>query len=102
MSDATRTSTLEITRTRDELVLSAPHLLPLVRLWFRVRADPADRSSYIQLRLLSQRGVDRCPTCEQALSLEGYRKTRTGFAEREVLACSGCRTTYVLHERHVV
>lgn len=101
MSDATRTTTIEITRTTDRLVLNAPHLLQLVRLLFRARTDPDDRSSYIQLRLLSQQGLDRCASCDERLSLDGYRKTRTGFAEREVLCCSGCRTTFVLHERHV-
>ena len=101
MSDATRTRTIEIDGTHGSLVLHAPQLLRLVRLLFRARTDPDDRSSYIQLRLLAQQGVDRCPSCDERLGLDGYRKTRTGFAEREVLCCAGCRTTFVLHERHV-
>lgn len=100
MSDAVHTTTRTL-ETTDVLVLKAPQLLGLVRLMFRVRTNPDDKSSYIQLKLMAQRGLDRCPSCEAALVLEGYRRTRTEFAEREVLACRGCRTTFVLHERHV-
>lgn len=99
MADVVRTITKEITET--PLILKAPQLLSLVRLMFRVRTHPEDRSSYIQLKLMSQEGLDRCPGCEHGLALDGYRRTRTKFLEREVLACQGCRTTFVLHERHV-
>lgn len=100
MSDAVRTINKETTETGN-LVLKAPQLLSLVRLMFRARTHPDDKTSYIQLKLLSQRGLDRCPSCQARLALDGYRRTRTGFAEREVLSCRGCRTTFVLHERHV-
>lgn len=93
------TTVREITRVTSEgLVFSAPQLLPLVRLMLQVREAPADKSSYIQLRLLSQQGLDRCPSCRCPLGLDGYRRTKTAFSDREVLACVACRTSFLLTE----
>ncbi len=102
MSDAVhRSASTRTLEKQDALVLQAPQLSALVELMFRVRTHPEDKRSYIQLKLMAQQGLDRCPSCEAAFALENYRRTRTGFAEREVLACRGCRTTFVLRERHV-
>jgi hypothetical protein len=88
-----------ITTLEREVALKAPQLQDLVALLLRAHADPGDRSAYIQLRLLAQQGGDGCPRCGERLSLEGYRQTRTGFSEREAIACGGCATTFVVSER---
>ncbi len=89
-----------ITTLEQEVSLKAPQLLPLVTLLLRAHEQPEDKTAYIQLRLLAQQGADRCPSCSERLGLEGYRRTRTGFSEREAISCTGCRTSFVLRERH--
>ena len=94
---ATETTTeIETTRT---LTLRAPQLRNVVRLMFQARSEPDDRRAYIQLELMRSHGLDRCPNCDTGLSLDGYRRTSTGFSERETLSCGGCSTSYILYER---
>jgi hypothetical protein len=88
-----------ITTVEQEVSLKAPQLLPLVNLLLLAHERPEDKTAYIQLRILAQQGADRCPSCSERLGLEGYRRTRTGFSEREAISCSCCRTSFVVRER---
>ncbi len=79
----------------------APQLAPLVAALFAVKADPESRRARITLALLQKQGATACPCCGDALSLEGYTKTDTGFYVRETLSCRGCRTAFVVAEHEV-
>jgi hypothetical protein len=94
-----RTNTIAVHTEVLPLVVKAPQLRPLARLLFRHRSHPEDRRAYIQLELMRNHGLDRCPGCEAHLSLQGYARTRTAFSERETMTCGGCSTTFVLFER---
>jgi hypothetical protein len=91
------THELEETRT---LTVRAPQLRKVVRVMFQARTNPDDRRTYIQLELMRNHGLTRCPSCDTQLSLDGYTRTRTAFSERETLSCKSCSTTYLLYERH--
>lgn len=90
--------TLETTETRG-LTVRAPQLRNFVRVLVRAHEEPGDRRTYIQLELMRNHGLDLCPSCDVALTLEGYARTRTRFSEREAIRCGTCQTDYVLFER---
>jgi len=83
-----------------ELTVRAPQLRNLVRVMFRARTHPDDRRAYIQLELMRNHRLDRCPSCDASLRLDGYTRTRTTFSERETLRCKSCSTHFLLFERH--
>lgn len=93
--------TIAVTRVSEGVLIRAPHLERLVDVLFRLRVRPDDKRARIQHALLAREGIDACPACQAALTLEGYRETRTGFFERRMLSCRGCGTSYLLAERQI-
>src|SRR5688572_2422696 len=79
----------------------APKLSRLVDALFALRHDPHDRRAKITLALLEREGACDCAACGERLDLSGYRSTRTGFSERESIACRGCSAIFILAEHEV-
>lgn len=78
--------------------IRAPGLARVAEALFAYAQNPADRRARIAVALLEKQGALDCPACGMRFDVEGYRETRTCYAERASLACVGCRTRYVVHE----
>lgn len=94
-----RTETIDHVTTRP-LTLKAAPLRQLAALWWRVLEEPSDRGAKIQLALAHKEGLDRCPSCQELLRVEGHRITQTPYCRRETLSCGRCCTEFVLAEEH--
>jgi len=104
MTRATRSLTVSLLpttteRTRPSVIVNAPALATVVDVLLAVKANPDDKRAQIQRGLLARSRVDRCPSCDAALSLDGYAHTKNDALDRETLACGSCALVYVVRER---
>jgi len=91
---ATSTHTVE----RSTITLQAPSLATAVDTLLALHEDPLNARARITAALLAKEGLDRCPRCHDALSVEGYRETRTPGLTRRTIDCGGCQTRFVVQE----
>lgn len=85
----------------EEPTISHPRLGFVVDALFALREDPSDRTAHIQLQLLRREGAADCACCGDAVSLEGFRRTKTEYAVRDEWQCGGCRQRYLLAEEQL-
>jgi hypothetical protein len=76
----------------------APQLGRVVDAWLALKQNPSDRRAQITLKLLEKQGATDCGTCGEALSLHGYRSTRTSYAVRTEVSCGACRARFLVDD----
>ncbi|MBM4282470.1 MAG: hypothetical protein FJ137_17530 [Deltaproteobacteria bacterium] len=81
-------------------LVTAPKLGLVIDALFDLHERPGDRRATLRIALLKKQGAASCPSCNEDVTLEGFRRTQTSYLVRDEWRCR-CGSRFLLSEEHV-